>query len=159
MAGDILGARLNGGACHCRCRAARHLRRRDVCLREIATLEQQRFVLRARERVRETVPEVQRRRMIALAVTAPCLAGNVELVCGDRHRRNVGAGEECIERIASGPPTAAFHNHGRFQYVRYGHATGRGGDQRLKPGSIFLLEEHCEQRGRVHDHLGSPRSS
>lgn len=97
--------------------------------------------------------------MIALAVAAPSLSCDFDLIRRDGGRRDFGRCQELIQRIARLPPTTAFHHQGSFQHVRYRHATGRGGDQRLETRRLVLAEEHRQQCGRVHDHLGSPRSS
>ena len=64
-------------------------RRRDIGAGEILALEQERLTRRFRECVGETITEIQRRPIIALAEAPPGAAGCFNMF--DRNRRQFGA--------------------------------------------------------------------
>ena len=127
---------------------------------EVLALEQKGLPRCFRKRIGEAVAEVQPRRVVALAKSPPSPARGLRMGRGDRLQLNRRFFQECIKLMAGGGAAATLKDDCCFQKGSYRHASGRchrdGSGIALR---VRLVEQDRQDRRRVDDHLGSPRSS
>jgi hypothetical protein len=90
----------------------------DVGAREIIPLEQQRFIARPRQGIREAVAIIQSRRMPAFAEASPGKPGDGDLVGIDSNDLNAGFMEPKIELRATDLTEARLDDDGEFKNGR-----------------------------------------
>lgn len=132
----------------------------DVRSGEVVALEEKRRPSDIGQGIGEAVPEVERRRVVALAEPPPRESGASKLPQRHRDQFDRGPAHQAIELPSRGGPAAALRHDRDFQRVRDGHAP----DARIREGvldgrGIRLVIQDRQDRRAVHDHLGSPRSS
>ena len=83
-------------------------RRLHVRKREVLALVKKRLSRNFRQSVREAIPEVQARRVIALAEPPPRLASSLRVLNGDRHQFYRRSLDEEVKFVPTGQPRASL---------------------------------------------------
>ncbi len=92
-------------------------RRLDIGAGEILALEEERLARRFRECIGETVTEIRRRPVIALAEAPPSAAGCFNMFDRNRRQFDRGAFQQYVEFVTRRRAAAAFHNDGYLQHI------------------------------------------
>ena len=100
----------------------RTLRSYDVGQREVLALEEQRFPAHLRQRVREAVAEVQRRRVVAPSKATPGPARCARLLAGHRNQFDCRLLDVGVEIMPGPDAFPTLENKGRLEEVRDGQA-------------------------------------
>src|SRR5262245_10879763 len=135
--------------------------RYDVRVGEISAFEQQRFTGFFCKRVRKAVAEIQFCRMPTtlseISIGASC---NLRLSFRDRLDRDVCFLDEIVKPPRGYGIAACIDHNGGFNVINRTNTADRRIGNRSHTGHCFrLISEDGDDRGRIDNHFGSPRSS
>ena len=128
---------------------------------ETITLEQERLAHRARQGIGEAVAKVQTRGVPATASKIPVyVACNSCPNLGTRLDDELSFPDEIVKTAAGDRIAAAVDDDCGFEEIGCRDMPPRCGfDRRCVVRRLRLVAKDRDQRGRVDDHLGKPRSS
>ena len=130
-------------------------------MREVVSLEQQRFLSGLGKGISKTVPEIQLGRVAtALAEVAVRLARNACLTFSNRLDRHLCFPEQVIESAARDRVAAAIDDGRRFDIIDRGNAPMDGFlDCLRKHGRFSFIAKYGDDCRCVENDCGSPFSS